>query len=63
MSTHDIPFSIYRRKINLNYPKFAAVRFSKALKNEFATAVVEEPSVFKPLKFYCININNIIQGN
>ena len=29
--------------------------FSKGLKNEFETAVVNEPSVFEPLKFYCIN--------
>ena len=28
--------------------------FSKGLKNEFETAVVKEPSVFEPLKFYCI---------
>ena len=28
--------------------------FSKGLKNEFETAVVNEPSVFEPLKFYCI---------
>ena len=30
------------------------VIFSKGLKNEFETAVVNEPSVFEPLKFYCI---------
>ena len=29
------------------------VFFSKGLKNEFETAVVNEPSVFEPLKFYC----------
>ena len=28
--------------------------WSKGLKNEFETAVVNEPSVFEPLKFYCI---------
>ena len=28
--------------------------FSKGIKNEFETAVVNEPSVFEPLKFYCI---------
>ena len=28
--------------------------FSWGLKNEFETAVVNEPSVFEPLKFYCI---------
>ena len=27
--------------------------FSKGLKNEFETAVVNEPSVFEPLKVYC----------
>ena len=27
--------------------------FSKGLKNEFKTAMVNEPSVFEPLKFYC----------
>ena len=28
--------------------------FSLGLKNEFKTAVVNEPSVFEPLTFYCI---------
>ena len=32
---------------------------SKGLENEFETAVVNEPSVFEPLKFYCIKF----QGN
>ena len=27
---------------------------SKGLKNELETVVVNEPSVFEPLKFYCI---------
>ena len=27
---------------------------SKGLKNEFETTVVNEPSVFEPLNFYCI---------
>ena len=27
---------------------------SKGLRNEFETAVVNEPSAFEPLKFYCI---------
>ena len=39
MSTHNIPFSI--------------MIISKGLKNEFETAVVNEPSEFEPLKFYC----------
>ena len=53
MSTHNIPFSIYKKK-SLNYPKYAAVGFfSKGLKNEFETVVANEPSVFKPLRFNC----------
>ena len=43
------------KKNTLNYPKSAAmIFFVKGLKNEFETAVVDEPSVFEPLKFYCI---------
>ena len=45
-----------KTKITLNYryPKSAAMGFcSKGLKNEFETAMVKEPSVFEPLKFYC----------
>ena len=60
MSTHNIPFSIYKKKITLNYPKSAARVFvSYGLKNEFETAVVNEPSVFEPLKFYC-NLKSIV---
>ena len=40
-----------------NIPKLSQICnygiFSKGLKNEFETAVVNEPSVFEPLKFYC----------
>ena len=53
-------YTIYNmNKTNtLNYPKSAATDlFSKGLKNEFETAVVNEPSVFEPLKFYCICMN------
>ena len=47
-------FSMNKMNI-LNYPTSAAMGFfSKGLKNEFETAVVNEPSVFEPLKFYCI---------
>ena len=45
-----------KKKITLNYPKYNDVCsyvFSKGLKNKFETAVVSEPSVFEPLKFYC----------
>ena len=52
--TQYIIFNI-KKKIILNYPKSAAMGFcSKGLKNKFETAVVNEPSVFEPLKFYCI---------
>ena len=50
MSKHNIPISIYK-KTTLNYPKSAAIElFSKGLKNEFETDVVNEQSVFEPLK-------------
>ena len=53
MSTHNLHtvFNI-KKKSTLNYPK-AAVKgfFSSGLKNEFETVVVNEPSVFEPLKF------------
>ena len=44
-----------KKKNTLNHPKSAAMGFfSMWLKNEFETAVVNEPSVLEPLKFYCI---------
>ena len=52
MSTHNIPLSI-----TLSYPRYDTVcsygMFSWGLKNEFKIAVVNEPSVFEPLEFYC----------
>ena len=55
MSTHNIYHFQYKIE---NHPKLtqsAAMGFiSKGLKNDFETAVVNEPSVFEPLKFYCI---------
>ena len=43
-----------KKKITLNYPKSAALGFcAKGHKNEFKTAIINEPSVFEPLKFYC----------
>ena len=42
------------KKITLNNPKSAAMGFLfQGTQNEFETAVVNEPSVFEPLKFYC----------
>ena len=47
---------IIKKTIALNYHKSAAKGFfSWGLKNEFETAMVNEPSVFEPLKFYCIS--------
>ena len=49
-------YSIFhiKKKITLNYCKSAAMSFCfKGLKNEFETAVVNEPSVFEPPKCYC----------
>ena len=43
---------------NENHPKLCQICnygiCSKGPKNEFDTAVVNEPPVFEPLKFYCI---------
>ena len=57
MSTHNITFfNIYIK----NIPKLSQICHygicSKGLKSEFETAVVNEPSVFEPSKFYCICI-------
>ena len=47
-----------KKKHTLNHPKSAAVGFfSKGLRNELETALVNKPSVFEPLKFYCITIH------
>ena len=56
-SNENIQYTIFNmnKKNTLNYPKSAAKGFfPKGLRNEFETAVVNEPSVFEPLKFYCI---------
>ena len=43
-----------------NHPRFILNLqlwdFSKGLKNEFETPMVNEPSMFEPLKFYCISL-------
>ena len=53
--THNMPFSnTKKKKITLNYPKSAAMGFFEGTQNDFETVVVNEPSVFEPLKFYCI---------
>ena len=46
------------------YSKSAAIEFfTKGLKNDFETAVVSEPTVFKPLKFYCISFSSFPLGD
>ena len=44
-----------------NHPKLSQICnngiCSKRPKNEFETAVVNEPSVFEPLKFYCMSFS------
>ena len=55
MSTHNIPFSKYKKeKLLLIILSLPLWDFFKGLTNEFETAVVDEPSVFEPPKFYCI---------
>ena len=44
-----------KSKITQNYLRSAAMGFFfKGLKNEFETAMINEPSVFEPLKVYCV---------
>ena len=47
-------FNIKKKKIHYINQTLQPCDFSKGLKNGFETAVVNEPSVFEPLKFYCI---------
>ena len=49
-----IIFNKKKEKSPLNILSLPLWDFSKGLKNELETAVVDEPSVFEPLKFYCI---------
>ena len=56
MSTHNIPFLNIKKKFILNHPKSATIGFVPRPKNKFEPAVVNEPSGFEPLKFYCIYI-------
>ena len=47
-----------KRKITLNYLKWNF--FSKGLEEEFKTAVVNKPSVFQPLKVFCIYLSTVM---
>ena len=55
MSAHNIPFSNIKLEKHSKLSQICSYGIlSKGLKNEFETTPVNEPSVFKPLKFYCI---------
>ena len=47
--------------IKRNYPKSSYGIFSLRLKRELDTAMVNEPSLFEPLKFYCSNARRLMQ--
>ena len=61
-SNEYIKYIIFNIK-KKNHPKLSHICsygiFFKELKNEFETAVVNEPSSFEPLKFYCIVFSDI----
>ena len=53
----------YNKENHLKLSKFCNYGiFSKGLKNEFETAMVNEPSVFEPLKFYCSSGGYLPEG-
>ena len=66
MSTDNLPFSSKtkkkkkkeRKKITLNYPKFAGIGFflRDSRTSSRQPYIVNEPSVFEPLRLYCILI-------
>ena len=58
MSTSSISFSIQKENQPKLFQTFSNVIFSKVLKNEFETVVINEPSVFEPLKVYCSFLRN-----
>ena len=58
MITHNIPLSILIRKSLVIIPHLQPGDF-KGLENEVETAMVNKPSVVKPLKFFC-NDNNVV---
>ena len=56
-SNKNTQYTIFNmnKKNTLNYPKSAALEFfPRDSRTEFETAVVNEPPVFEPLKFYYI---------
>ena len=56
MSTHKYHFQ-YKIENHFKLTQICSYGiFSKGLKNDFETAVVNEPSVFELSKFYCIYV-------
>ena len=53
-NTHYTIFNFKKRKSPLIISNQQTGDFYKGLMNEFETAVVNEPSVFESLKFYCM---------
>ena len=54
MYTQYTIFLIQKRKSPQIILNLQLWDFFKEVKNEFDTGVANEPSVFKPVKFYCI---------
>ena len=54
MSTHSIHLQDIRKKNSLNYPYIIFEGNPCGLKNVFDSSMVNEPSGFEPLKFYCM---------
>ena len=54
-SNEYIQYTIFNieRKISPKLSQICSFGISQGLKNEFNIAVVNEPSVLEPLKFYC----------
>ena len=53
MSTQNISFQ-YKKENHTKLSEICSYEiFSKGLKNEFETALVNEPLVFEPTNFYC----------
>ena len=53
ISPHRGDSNEYTQHVIINI-KEHLIASSQGLKNEFETTVVNEPSVFEPLKFYCM---------
>ena len=57
MSTDNIPFFQYEKEKHPYSSQTCSYGiFSKELKNEFERVVVNKPSVFEPLRFYCTGV-------